>query len=75
MPTTKTVEKLAQIAKRRAEENEKEDDLARRKIAKEIMQDDMKKGGAAAHRAVTSALEATKRNLSNPPIPSKQTRA
>ena len=49
LPQTKTVEKLAQVAKKRVEENEREDDQARRKLAKDKMQEDMRNGGATAH--------------------------
>ena len=60
LPQTKTVEKMAQVAKKTAEEIEKEDDQARRKIAKDKMQEDMRNGGAAAHKAVKIALGAEK---------------
>ena len=60
MPPTNTVEKMAQVAKRRVEETEKENDQARRKIAKERMQEDMRSGGATAHKAVKSAVGAKK---------------
>ena len=52
--------KMAQVAKKRAGENEREDDQARRKIAKDKMQEDMRNGGATAHKAVKIALGAKK---------------
>jgi hypothetical protein len=51
---------MAQVAKRRVEETEKENEQARRKIAKERMQEDMRSGGATAHKAVKSAVGAKK---------------
>lgn len=58
--TNKDSGRMAQMAKKRAEETEKEDDQARRRIAKERMQEDMRNGGATAHKAVKSALGAKK---------------
>ena len=52
--------KMVQMAKKRVEETEKEDDQARRKIAKERMQEDTRNGGATAHKAGKSALGAKK---------------
>ena len=60
LPSTKVVEQMASVAKRRAEDTEKEDELARKRIAKEKMQEDMRCGGATAHKAVKSALGAKK---------------
>ena len=51
---------MAQIAKKRLQETEKEDEQARRQIAKERMQEDMRNGGATAHKAVKRALGAKK---------------
>ena len=56
MPPTKTVEKLGQVAKKRAEETDKENEQARRKAATVKMQEDMRNGGATAHKAVKGAL-------------------
>ena len=51
---------MAQTARKRAEENEREDDKERKNAAKDKMQEDMRNGGAAAHKAVKGALGAKK---------------
>ena len=59
-PTSETVEKLLQVARKRAEETNKEAEKERKKVAKDKMNEDMKNGGAAAHKAVKGALGSKK---------------
>ena len=51
---------MKQVAKKRAEETDKEADKARRKVARDKMQEDMRSGGAATHKVVKGALGAKK---------------
>ena len=60
MPQSQIVERFAKIGAKRAEEHDKEVDKERRKMAKAKMQEDMRNGGAAAHKAVKGALGAKK---------------
>jgi hypothetical protein len=48
------------MAKKRAEETNKEAEKERKKAAKDKMNEDMKNGGAAAHKAVKGALGSKK---------------
>ena len=49
---------MVQVARKSAEETDKEADSERRRVAKEKMSEDMRSGGAAAHKAVKGALGA-----------------
>ena len=60
LPQADIVGKMAQLARKRADEADKEADKARRKVAQGKMQEDMRNGGAAAHKAVKGALGAKK---------------
>ena len=60
MSVRKNSGQLLKMATKRAEETNKEAEKERKRAAKEKMNEDMKQGGAAAHKAVKGALGSKK---------------
>ena len=63
-PSLEVAAKMAEVADKRAKQKAQTIEAARKKRAKEKLQENLKKGGALVHRAIKSAMGAKKRMCS-----------